>query len=67
MQETKLEALNRLHNRNFAKIMDFLDESNCPAICKIAVKQQLNFYVNDVKEQVIKQGARQNGNAKPNF
>lgn len=60
MQETKLEALNRLHNRNFAKIMDFLDEDQCSSMCKIAIKQQLGFYMNDVKEQVLMQGERNN-------
>lgn len=54
--ETQQEALNRLHNRNFAKIMDFIDDDGCSNACKIAIKQQLGFYVKDIKEQVLQQG-----------
>lgn len=47
------EQINRLHNRHLAKLLSQLNEIKTPQIIIEAVKKQLSYYTNDIKEQVL--------------
>jgi len=55
MQE---ELLTKLTNRHLAKLLDKLEEIDSPEIIKDAVKKELWYFSNDIRDQVlsVKQG-----------
>jgi hypothetical protein len=47
------EQINKLHNRHLAKLLSQLNEIKTPQIIIEAVKKQLSYYTNDIKQQVL--------------
>ena len=56
------EQINKLHNRHLAKLLSQLNEIKTQQIIIEAVKKQLSYYTNDIKEQVLTSKLNHNGN-----
>ena len=52
MQE-HTEKINKLHGRHLAKLLDNLREADCPQIFLDAIKKEMSYYTNDIKNQVL--------------
>lgn len=51
--QNQIENVNRLHNRHLAKLLAKLNEINTAEIIIEAIKIQLSYYTNDIKNQVL--------------
>ena len=51
--QNQIENVNILHNRHLAKLLAKLNKINTAEIIIEAVKIQLSYYTNDIKNQVL--------------